>query len=126
MRNADKIKALEKELGRYRKKVADQAKENAGLRQRLQDLYAGNAELQRSVDAILAMVALTYGEEAKDEETRASLGYRISISLFLVDDVLEKYEIRARRDDIKQEYIIGVVPRETGNGRRAENDHENA
>ena len=34
-RNVDKIKRLEKEIGRYQKKVADQAKEKERLRRLL-------------------------------------------------------------------------------------------
>lgn len=112
MRNVDKIKALEKELGRYKKKVADQAKENTELRRRLREAYAGNAELRRAVDAVLVHTALTYGQEAVDEETGVPLGHRLPLPFFQIEDILGRYEVRTRRDENTMEYIIGVVSRE--------------
>lgn len=115
MRNVDQIKMLKKELGRYRKKVADQAEVEKRLRGLLDDAVNGTIQTNRAVDAILAQVAITYGEEAKDEETGVSIGRRIALPFLQVDDVLGKYEVRARRDDETDQYIIGVVPRETPN-----------
>lgn len=43
-RNVDKIKRLEHELGRWRKKVADTAKENEKLREALAQADVGNQE----------------------------------------------------------------------------------
>ena len=112
MRNVDKIKNLEKELGRYRKKVADQEKMVQMLRKNLEAMHAGSTEIQRGVDAILGQTALTYGVSARDEESGDELGYRLEIPMFSVDEVLARYEVRARRDTEKDLYIIGVVPRE--------------
>lgn len=112
MKNVDRIKHLENELGRYRKKVADQAKEEERLRSLLETAQAGSVQMNRVVDAILVQAALTYGEVATDEETGAFLGCRLSLPLFLVDDVLGEYEVRARRDETEQKYIVGVVPRQ--------------
>lgn len=52
-RNVDKIKRLEHELGRYRKKVADQARETEKLRQKVADADAGSAQLSAMVDAAI-------------------------------------------------------------------------
>lgn len=111
MRNVDKIKNLEKELGRYRKKVADQQKEIFGLRKQLVVTIEGSSEANKAVDAILARVALKYGEKARDEETGEELGWRLSIPLFSVSETLEQYEVRTRRDETTQEYIVGVMER---------------
>ena len=62
-RNIDKIKRLEHELGRYQKKVADQAKENEAMRSRLLQAYAGNSEAQKAMDAGYEIHA------RRDEET---------------------------------------------------------
>ena len=50
-RNVDKIKRLEHELGRWRKKVADTAKENEKLREALAQADVGNQETQALVHA---------------------------------------------------------------------------
>ena len=46
MRNVDKIKSLEKELGKYQKKVADQGKLLRKLRDELERSHAGAIQLQ--------------------------------------------------------------------------------
>lgn len=112
MRNADKIKALEKELGRYRKKVADQGKELNQLKEKLRTAYAGNIEINRTVDSVLAQTALAYGEDIRDEESGVSLGRRLVLPISSIGKVLGKYEVKARRDDMEQVYYIAVVPRE--------------
>ena len=67
-RNVDKIKRLEHELGRWRKKVADTAKENEELREALAQADAGNQETQALVDAVLTAVVLEHGEQAMDPD----------------------------------------------------------
>lgn len=69
-RNVDKIKRLEHELGRWRKKVADTAKENEELREALAQADAGNQETQALVDAVLTAVVLEHGERAMDRMPR--------------------------------------------------------
>lgn len=116
MRNIDEIKRLKKELGRYQKKVADQAKENEKLRQSLKLAYDGNAQTQRAVDALMAQAAITCGKEVTDEESGEKLGYSLSLPLFQVGHILSRYEVHARRDKEKDLYVVGVVPREDGDG----------
>lgn len=112
-RNIDKIKRLQHELGRYQKKVADQAKELAKLKEGLHHVYLGEREVQRGVDAILAQTALTYGKAAMDEDNEGTyLGHRLTLPAFSVGDILSKYEVRARKDEETGAYIVGVVPRE--------------
>lgn len=65
-RNVDKIKRLEHELGRWRKKVADTAKENEKLREALAQADVGNQETQALVDAVLTAVVLEHGERAME------------------------------------------------------------
>lgn len=111
MRNIDRIKELEKELGRYRKKVADQQKRIDTLSNRLIRAMNGAEETGRAVDAILAQAALKYGERARDEDTGKALGWRLSLPLFSVAETLKRYEVRTRRDDKTKEYIVGVMER---------------
>lgn len=111
-RNVDKIKRLEKEIGRYQKKVADQAKEKERMRRMLETAEAGAIQTHRAVDAILAQTAITFGEVVKDEETGAELGHRLTVPAFKVGEILGKYQVRTRRDEETGAYTIGVVPRE--------------
>lgn len=113
MRNVDRIKNLEKELGRYRKKVSDQQQEINTLRRRLDEAMEGAMETNRALDAILARAAVKYGERARDEDTGKELGWRLTLPWFSVAGTLERYEVRARRDERAQEYIVGVMERET-------------
>ncbi len=69
----DEIKRLEHELGRCRKKVADDGKEIERLRKLLEQANKGNRETQTMVDAILTAVALHCGETvclAADDESK--------------------------------------------------------
>lgn len=69
-RNRDKVKRLEHELGRYQKKVGELMKLNAQLSQRA----AGVAEISIATDALLAQVAIIYGEDVIDEDTGLTIG----------------------------------------------------
>ncbi len=110
-RNVDKIRRLEHELGRWRKKVADTAKENERLRADLARADAGNRETQTLVDAVLTAVALAYGERAMDPDApEAALGWRLAVPFFSVKEMREKYEIHARRDK-DGKYVLGVMER---------------
>lgn len=111
MRNADRIKELEKELGRYRKKVADQEKSIRKLAEREENAVKASIEAHMAVDAILARLAVKYGEPVKDEETGEVIGFRVSVPVFSVDDTLRQYEVRTRRDAAAGEYTVGVMER---------------
>lgn len=111
MRNIDKIRKLEHELGRYRKKVADQDKLIMKLRDQLDEVHAGAIELQNHTDALLTVVARQFGEMVTDEETMEELGRRLRLPPFDTADVRRRYEIHARRDAETGDYIVGVVPR---------------
>lgn len=113
MRNVDKnkIKVLEKELGRYRKKVADQEKVIRKLARMEDNAVKANVEAHKAVDAILAQVAVKYGERARDDETGEEIGYRMVVPAFSVDDTLREFEVRTRKDETAGEYIVGVMER---------------
>lgn len=101
-RNRDKIKKLKRELGRYEKRCGDLMKLNAQLSKRA----SGVAEISIATDALLAQVAITYGEDVIDEETGLTIGMRLTLPKFDVRKVYRQYEVHARRDG--ENYIIGV------------------
>ena len=112
MRNVEKIRSLEKELGKYQKKVADQGKLIDRLTKELESALGGARQLQVVVDGLLTAVALEFGDTIKDEETGAELGHRLMLSMFDALELRKKYEVRARRDEEAQTYVLGIVPRE--------------
>lgn len=113
VRNVDKIKQLEHEIGRRDKKISDQAKELEKLNRQLEQARAGSMEVQAVVDATLTAVVLARGVDAEDPDKPGTvLGKRMEIPAFNVKEMREKYEIHARRDEKGGLYVLGVVPRE--------------
>lgn len=112
-RNVDKIKRLEHELGRYRKKAADDAKEKERLRKLLERANKGNQETQAMVDALLTAIALRFGEDAVDPDDESKvLGKRLTLPRFNFLEMRSRYEVHARKDAEADEYIIGVAERQ--------------
>lgn len=111
-RNIDKIKRLEREIGRWKKKVRDQGKELEKAKAFEAKYAAGIQETNRLVDGILAQVAVTMGERAKDPDTGEAIGWRLTLPGMDIAKATEKYEVRARRDE-KGGYTIGVTERES-------------
>lgn len=70
---------LEKELERYKKKVAEQGAE-------LDKLTAGLREVARTVDGILIQMVLAKGEELSDH-------WELAIPRVKVDQLLEKWQL---------------------------------
>lgn len=70
---------LEKELERYKKKVAEQGSE-------LDKLTAGLREVARTVDGILIQMVLAKGEELSDH-------WELAIPRVKVDQLLEKWQL---------------------------------
>ena len=101
-RNRDKVKKLKHEIGRYEKRCGDLMKLNAQLSKRA----AGVSEVSIATDALLAQVAIAYGEDAVDPDTGAVIGKRLMLPKFDARETYRKYEVHARRDD--ENYIIGV------------------
>lgn len=101
-RNRDKIKKLKYELGRYEKRCGDLMKLNAQLSRRA----TGVAEISIATDALLAQVAIAYGEDAVDPDTGEVIGKRLMLPKFDARETYRRYEVHARRDG--ENYIIGV------------------
>lgn len=106
MTNAQKIKELEKELGRYRKRAAD----DGATIKRLRTQLKGAEELGRAVDAVLAVAAVRFGEQITDEDGGV-LGCRLELPPVKVDEVLHCWEVRARKDE-SGALIVGVAKRD--------------
>lgn len=104
MTNTQKIKELEKELGRWKKHCDDLCE--IGKRQAEQVDRA--KVLSAAIDAILTQTALTYGEDAVDPDTGKIIGKRLTLPEVDIKALREKYEVHARKDGVTKEYIIGV------------------
>lgn len=111
MRNIDKIKDLEKELGRYRKKVDDQQKEIDALREQVKTAHVGLAQLSMDMDAFQAQTALKDGTRAKDEDTGEDIGWNMALPLYSVGETVKKYEVHTWKKEAEQEYFVGVMER---------------
>ncbi len=109
MKKKAEIKKLQYELGRYQKKVGDQALMISNMREKVR----GAEQVQIAVDAILAAVAEKYGEDARDpDDPDKILGKRLVLPNYNALELVARYEVRARRDETTQEYIIGVVEKQ--------------
>ncbi|MBQ6059424.1 MAG: hypothetical protein IJL39_05155 [Clostridia bacterium] len=106
-----RVDALERELGRYRKKVHDQREEIKQLREQLESVYAGSGQLQSATDALLAQTAIAYGIHVEDDDGK-SLGFRLHLPLYDIAETLGRYEVTARKSFDGDGYTVGVFPRE--------------
>lgn len=117
MRNVDKIKDLEHELGRYRKKVNDQSIQIADLQAQVRGFEEGVRETSILVDALMAAVANRFGEAVRGEGDDV-IGFRLELDDFAVDRMMERYEVSARRQGEK--YVIGVLAKEDKSNDRSD------
>jgi len=106
MRNIDKIKSLEHELGRYRKKVADQQKENDRLRAELDTAMQGTKELNVVVDSLMAEITVAHGE-VKEEGV-----WELVIPLVSILRNTRDYHVMARVSEDNDSYTVRVIRRE--------------
>ena len=97
MRNADKIKQLEKELGRYQKKVADQQKELREWKKKWEDLHESSKALSVAMDMNMAYLCEKYGEKKLDEDG-SFLAYVLKIDGKALASAWERYEVHGGYD----------------------------
>ena len=100
--------AADRELGRLRKKIGDQAEELKRLRVELEKTWEGSLQLQTAVTALLTAVTLEHGEELPDPEQGP--GRRLEIPGFSAEELRRRYTHRARRE--KGGYVIEVRERQ--------------
>ena len=108
-RNSDKIKRLQKDLGRYVKKVQDQQKVIKDIGAELSHYQKGVEDLNKLVNALTIQLALHYGKTIT--ENGEDLGQRLAVPIFDIDKLVSEYEVHARRDEKLNQYIVGVVKR---------------
>lgn len=96
-RNRDKVKRLEHELGRYRKKVGELMEANAKLREGMKGLN----QLRMAFDAWIIQIALAYGEAGKDPDTGEEIPRMKALHLERpkVNPLLGEYRIDRRVDE---------------------------
>lgn len=109
MRNIDKIKDLEHELGRYRKKVNDQSIQIADLEAKIRLYEEGARQTNTLVDAIMAAVANKYGIVVRDEAEEV-IGYRLELDDFAVDRMMDRFQVNSQKRGTQ--YIIGAMLKE--------------
>lgn len=86
MRNVDRIKALEQELGRTRRRLADKEK-------KLEEAMAGNRQTQAAVDALFTAAVLAWGQEEAGGTSR-----RLELPAFSVEEMGRRYTLQVRRE----------------------------
>lgn len=96
-RNRDKVKRLERELGRYQKKVGELMKANEKLREDMEGLN----QLRMAFDAWIIQIALSYGEAVKDPDMGEDIPRMKALHLERpkVNPLLGDYEIHQRVDE---------------------------
>ena len=109
MRNVDRIKALEHELGRYRKKVEDQQKELDRLNEQVRTQAEGADQVGILVDAILAATASRDGTVVEDDDGNV-IGFRLELADFELERMRKRWNVSAHRRG--STYIVGVKERE--------------
>lgn len=109
MRNIDKIKDLEHELGRYRKKINDQSIQMADLEAKVRLFEEGARQTNVLVDALMAAVAQKYGIVVRGEDDEA-IGYRLELDDFAVDRMMDRFEVSSQKRGTQ--YIIGAMLKE--------------
>lgn len=100
---------MDKELGRYKKKVADQQKLIKQLQAENQELVELEEITRVSMDCILAAVATQHGKE--ETEDGECLGWSLRIRVLDMLGMIETYQVQARKDG--EDIVIGVCKRET-------------
>lgn len=109
MRNIDKIKDLEHELGRHRKKINDQSIQMADLEAKVRLFEEGARQTNVLVDALMAAVAQKYGIVVRGEDDEA-IGYRLELDDFAVDRMMDRFEVSSQKRGTQ--YIIGAMLKE--------------
>ena len=100
-RNIDKIKELEYELGRWRKKAAEQQEQIRQLKSEAEDAWDALMDINHAADSVLCNVALKFGEQADG-------GYKNSIPMPSVSDIMRDYEVSTGRDKEHGLYVVFV------------------
>ena len=93
------------EVGKYKKKVEDQAAEIAKLRERADLLWRGYEEMSLVADGCITELALKYGEDAEGG------GKVITVPLVKVREHHENYIVRGGYDEANDNMVLLVTER---------------
>lgn len=99
-RNTDKIKQLEYELERCRKKVDRQEAELAQLRPNAKTALDGLAAAHATMNANMAVLAMWYVQKEGD-------GWTLKMPMFDPARILERYKVSAQKEE--DGYLIRVT-----------------
>lgn len=100
MKNVDKIKELEKELGRFKKKVGDDGK----VIERLREDIEGYKELLMLQGAICATLIHLQATQSENQGG----GNIITLPIEAVRSAVGKYNVRTKYDETRENYLIWV------------------
>lgn len=116
MRNIDKIKELNYELGRWQKKAADQQKDINKLRSELEQAEKGMLEINRALDSIMAEATLKFGAEV-------GVGaWEMVLPLVSVLRNTRDYAVSASVGNDNDSYIVRVERRKPEGGEESDAD----
>lgn len=104
-RNIDKIKELEHELGRYRKKQRDDAARIRELQKALDEAAAGIKELNTAVDSVLGQVCRSYGTLRDDG------AMEITLPLVSVRRTMRDYRVHSQWGADNGSITVTALPR---------------
>ena len=107
--NKAKLKEMEKQIERYQKHCGTLKEENEKLARRAIEAERGAREIASSVDAIIAQIAIHYGDKAFDPDApEKQIGYRITVPVIDIKAITEKYEVHAMKNEKGGTYVIAV------------------
>lgn len=101
----EEIDRLRHELGRYRKKINDQQARIADLKVSLEQYRLGYGELAADRHAFVASVAMQCGWPVEN-------GWELSVPLYDLQELVDKYTVTGRRDEEKQTYLFRVTEKQ--------------
>lgn len=106
MRNRDRIKELEHELGRYQKKVGDQQKEISKLNSVVANDKTVHDARGKAFELFMKQVAIEFGEVVKDEDDGDKIiGYRLEMPVPVASET-DKFNFRDMRDEESHTYKV--------------------
>ena len=88
------------ERGKWKAKVDALTRTNRELRKRLEDTDTGMKQISRSVDSIMAVACVQFGESVGDDQ------WELTLPGVNVLETLKRYSVVARRDPLHDNYVI--------------------
>lgn len=104
-RNIDKLKELQHELGRYKKKQADDATLIRSLRQEREQASGALREMSAATDSVLGMLCTIYGTLLPDGTLE------IRLPLVSCRRILQKYEVHSTWGKDNDSIVVTAAPR---------------